>query len=231
MATLIQVSGLRKQYPLAGGGATPVLHGIDMTIETGEFVAIMGPSGSGKSTFMNILSCLDTPSAGDYWLNGQAVARLNPDRLAMLRNRQIGFVFQGFNLLPRISIADNVALPLLYAGVGKAARRQRAVELLQQVGLGTRSDARPNQLSGGQQQRVAIARALANRPPLILADEPTGNLDTHTSDEIMALFDRLNSEQGITLILVTHEPDIARCARRLVRFKDGHIVHDGAVNV
>ena len=133
--------------------------------------------------------------------------------------------------LPRISIADNVALPLLYAGVGKAARRQRAVELLQQVGLGTRSDARPNQLSGGQQQRVAIARALANRPPLILADEPTGNLDTHTSDEIMALFDRLNSEQGITLILVTHEPDIARCARRLVRFKDGHIVHDGAVNV
>ncbi|HQC71534.1 MAG TPA: ABC transporter ATP-binding protein [Candidatus Competibacteraceae bacterium] len=231
MATLIQVSGLRKQYPLAGGGATPVLHGIDMTIETGEFVAIMGPSGSGKSTFMNILGCLDTPSAGDYWLNGQAVARLNPDRLAMLRNRQIGFVFQGFNLLPRISIADNVALPLLYAGVGKAARRQRAVELLQQVGLGTRSDARPNQLSGGQQQRVAIARALANRPPLILADEPTGNLDTHTSDEIMALFDRLNSEQGITLILVTHEPDIARCARRLVRFKDGHIVHDGAVNV
>jgi len=231
MATLIQVSGLRKQYPLAGGGATPALHGIDMTIETGEFVAIMGPSGSGKSTFMNILGCLDTPSAGDYWLNGQAVARLNPDRLAMLRNRQIGFVFQGFNLLPRISIADNVALPLLYAGVGKAARRQRAVELLQQVGLGTRSDARPNQLSGGQQQRVAIARALANRPPLILADEPTGNLDTHTSDEIMALFDRLNSEQGITLILVTHEPDIARCARRLVRFKDGHIVHDGAVNV
>ncbi|HNW77811.1 MAG TPA: ABC transporter ATP-binding protein [Candidatus Competibacteraceae bacterium] len=227
----MQVSGLRKQYPLAGGGATPVLHGIDMTIETGEFVAIMGPSGSGKSTFMNILGCLDTPSAGDYWLNGQAVARLNPDRLAMLRNRQIGFVFQGFNLLPRISIADNVALPLLYAGVGKAARRQRAVELLQQVGLGTRSDARPNQLSGGQQQRVAIARALANRPPLILADEPTGNLDTHTSDEIMALFDRLNSEQGITLILVTHEPDIARCARRLVRFKDGHIVHDGAVNV
>ncbi len=231
MATLIQVSGLRKQYPLAGGGATPVLHGIDLTIETGEFVAIMGPSGSGKSTFMNILGCLDTSSAGDYWLNGQAVARLNPDRLAMLRNRQIGFVFQGFNLLPRISIADNVALPLLYAGVGKAARRQRAVELLHQVGLGTRSDARPNQLSGGQQQRVAIARALANRPPLILADEPTGNLDTHTSDEIMALFGRLNSEQGITLILVTHEPDIARCARRLVRFKDGHIVHDGAVNV
>ena len=231
MAALIQVTGLRKQYPLAGGGATLVLHGIDLTIETGEFVAIMGPSGSGKSTFMNILGCLDTPSAGDYWLNGQAVAQLNPDRLAMLRNRQIGFVFQGFNLLPRISIADNVALPLLYAGLGKAARRQRAVELLQQVGLGTRSDARPNQLSGGQQQRVAIARALANRPPLILADEPTGNLDTHTSDEIMALFGRLNSEQGITLILVTHEPDIARCARRLVRFKDGHIVHDGAVNV
>ena len=226
MATLIQVSGLRKQYPLAGGGATPVLHGIDLTIETGEFVAIMGPSGSGKSTFMNILGCLDTPSAGDYWLNGQAVAQLNPDRLALLRNRQIGFVFQGFNLLPRISIADNVALPLLYAGVGKAARRQRAVELLQQVGLGTRSDARPNQLSGGQQQRVAIARALANRPPLILADEPTGNLDTHTSDEIMALFGRLNSEQGITLILVTHEPDVAACASRQILIRDGRITRD-----
>jgi putative ABC transport system ATP-binding protein len=226
---LIRVAGLRKHYPLAGGGTTPVLHDINLRIEPGEFVAIMGPSGSGKSTFMNILGCLDTPNAGDYQLAGRSVARLDHNDLAELRNRQIGFVFQGFNLLQRSTIEDNVALPLLYAGVGKMERRRRARELLAQVGLGQRADARPNQLSGGQQQRVAIARALANHPPLILADEPTGNLDTQTSAEIMALFGQLNTEQGITLILVTHEPDIARYARRLVRFKDGRIVHDGEV--
>jgi len=230
MEPLIQVASLGKDYPLAGGGSTPVLHDIALSIAPGEFVAIMGPSGSGKSTFMNILGCLDTPSTGDYHLAGYSVARLNPDQLAALRNRQIGFVFQGFNLLQRASIEDNVALPLLYAGIGKAERRRRARELLEQVGLGQRTAARPNQLSGGQQQRVAIARALANQPPLILADEPTGNLDTQTSGEIMALFSRLNTEQGITLILVTHEPDVARYARRLVRFKDGRIVHDGEVN-
>ncbi|MBL8247980.1 MAG: ABC transporter ATP-binding protein, partial [Candidatus Competibacter sp.] len=208
-----------------------VLRDLDLSIAPGEFVAIMGPSGSGKSTFMNILGCLDTPSAGAYHLAGQPVAKLDPDRLAELRNRHIGFVFQGFNLLQRSSILDNVGLPLLYAGIAKAERRRRAQALLEQVGLGHRADARPNQLSGGQQQRVAIARALANQPPLILADEPTGNLDTQTSNEIMALFSRLNAERGITLILVTHEPDIARYARRLVRFKDGHIVHDGEVRL
>ncbi len=228
---LIQVAGLSKHYPLAGGGVTPVLHDIHLTIQSGEFVAIMGPSGSGKSTFMNILGALDIPSTGEYRLAGQPVAQLNPDQLAALRNRRIGFVFQGFNLLPRATLEDNVALPLLYAGVGKIERWQRARELLTQVGLGDRADARPNQLSGGQQQRVAIARALANQPPLILADEPTGNLDTQTSEEIMALFGRLNITQGITLILVTHEPDIARHAHRLVRFKDGCIVHDGEVHL
>ncbi|HRD48775.1 MAG TPA: ABC transporter ATP-binding protein [Candidatus Contendobacter sp.] len=231
MEPLIQVTGLGKDYPLAGGGLTPVLRDLDLSIAPGEFVAIMGPSGSGKSTFMNILGCLDTPSAGAYHLAGQPVAKLDPDRLAELRNRHIGFVFQGFNLLQRSSILDNVGLPLLYAGIAKAERRRRAQALLEQVGLGHRADARPNQLSGGQQQRVAIARALANQPPLILADEPTGNLDTQTSNEIMALFSRLNAERGITLILVTHEPDIARYARRLVRFKDGHIVHDGEVRL
>ncbi|KAB2931867.1 MAG: ABC transporter ATP-binding protein [Candidatus Contendobacter sp.] len=231
MEPLIRVAGLDKHYSLAGGGVTPVLRDINLRIAPGEFVAIMGPSGSGKSTFMNILGGLDTPNAGEYWLAGRAVARLDPDELAALRNRQIGFVFQGFNLLPRASIEDNVALPLLYAGIGKAERRRRARELLEQVGLGPRAAARPNQLSGGQQQRVAIARALANQPPLILADEPTGNLDTHTSEDIMTLFTRLNAERGLTLILVTHEPDIARYARRLVRFKDGRIVHDGEVHV
>lgn len=231
MAPLIEVVGLSKHYPRAGGGATPVLHDIHLTLQSGEFVAIMGPSGSGKSTFMNILGALDVPNAGAYRLAGQPVAQMNPDQLAALRNRQIGFVFQGFNLLPRATLEDNVALPLLYAGVGKVERRQQARKLLAEVGLGDRAAARPNQLSGGQQQRVAIARALANQPPLILADEPTGNLDTQTSEEIMALFSRLNAEQGITLILVTHEADVARYARRLVRFKDGRIIHDGKVQV
>jgi putative ABC transport system ATP-binding protein len=225
---LIQVEHLSKTYA-AGGRQVPVLHGIDLAIEPGEFVAIMGPSGSGKSTFMNLLGCLDVPSGGRYVLDGRDVSALSGDELAVIRNRSIGFVFQGFNLLKRVSAVDNVALPLLYAGVGKAERRQRALELLRATGLEAQAHSLPNQMSGGQQQRVAIARALINRPPLILADEPTGNLDSHTSHEIMDLLTRLNREQGITIVLVTHELDIAHYARRLVRFVDGRIVEDGKV--
>jgi putative ABC transport system ATP-binding protein len=220
---LVRVARLSKHYEVPGGEPVAVLHAVDLTIAAGEFVAIMGPSGSGKSTFMNLLGCLE------YWLQGRSVAGLAPDELAALRNRLIGFVFQGFNLLRRVSALDNVALPLLYAGVDRAERKARAHALLAQVGLGGRADALPNQLSGGQQQRVAIARALACEPALILADEPTGNLDTHTSQEIMALFTRLNAERGITVVLVTHEAEIARYARRLVRFVDGRVVHDGEV--
>ncbi|TCS73085.1 putative ABC transport system ATP-binding protein [Sulfuritortus calidifontis] len=226
MASLIRVEHLSKTY-LTGGREVPVLHGIDLAIEAGEFVAIMGPSGSGKSTFMNILGCLDVPSHGRYLLDGRDVSALSADELATVRNRSIGFVFQGFNLLKRVSALDNVALPLLYAGVGRAERRRRAEELLRSTGLEAHADSLPNQMSGGQQQRVAIARALINRPPLILADEPTGNLDSYTSHEIMDLLARLNREQGITIVLVTHEHDIARYGRRLVRFVDGRIVEDG----
>jgi len=227
---LIRVEKLHKQYEIAGGQAAPVLHGVDLTIAAGEFVAIMGPSGSGKSTFMNILGCLDTPTSGSYFLDGKNVAGLDNDAQAALRNRLIGFVFQGFNLLKRVTALDNVALPLLYAGLSKSARREQAREMLKQTGLENFTLSLPNQLSGGQQQRVAIARALVNLPPLILADEPTGNLDTQTSREIMEIFTRLNREQGITIILVTHEPDIARYAGRLVRFVDGRIAHDGEVH-
>ena len=221
---VIRVAGLAKSYPTAAGDFQ-ALRGVDLEIAAGDYVAIMGPSGSGKSTFMNLLGCLDTPSAGDYFLAGQNVARLDPDALARLRNRTLGFVFQGFNLLPRMSLVDNVALPLVYAGADRDTRRARARELLERVGLGRNADARPNQISGGQQQRVAIARALVNRPRLILADEPTGNLDSHTSEDIMRLFGELNGE-GITIVLVTHEPDIAAHARRQVRFRDGEIVGD-----
>jgi len=226
---LIRVEGLCKQYENPGGQVTPVLFDINLSIDRGEFVAIMGPSGSGKSTFMNILGCLDSPTSGHHFLDGRDVSRLSLNELAWLRNRSIGFVFQGFNLLKRVTALDNVALPLLYAGVGKAERRQRALELLQQTGLEKYARSLPNQMSGGQQQRVAIARALVNNPALILADEPTGNLDTQTSREIMDIFTRLNREQGITVILVTHEADIAHHARRLVRFVDGRVVHDGEV--
>jgi putative ABC transport system ATP-binding protein len=226
---LVRVTRFSKHYEVPGGEPVPVLHAVELTIAAGEFVAIMGPSGSGKSTFMNLLGCLDTPSDGEYWLQGRNVAGLSADELAALRNRLIGFVFQGFNLLRRVSALDNVALPLLYAGVGRAERHARAQALLDQVGLGGRAKALPNQLSGGQQQRVAIARALACEPALILADEPTGNLDTHTSGEIMTLFTRLNAERGITVVVVTHEADIARYARRLVRFVDGRVAHDGEV--
>ncbi|GAO37050.1 macrolide ABC transporter ATP-binding protein [Sulfuricella sp. T08] len=227
---LIRVEGLHKQYEITGGRVAPVLHDVNLSIAPGEFVAIMGPSGSGKSTFMNILGCLDTPTSGHYFLNGRDVAKLNPDELAHLRNSLIGFVFQGFNLLKRVTALDNVALPLLYAGLGQAERRERALEVLRQTGLEKFSLSLPNQLSGGQQQRVAIARALINRPPLILADEPTGNLDTHTSQEIMEIFTRLNREQGMTVILVTHEPDIAHYAHRMVRFVDGRVERDGEVS-
>ncbi len=221
---LIRVAGLYKAYDTPAG-PFPVLKDVDLDIAPGEFVAIMGPSGSGKSTFMNILGCLDKPSSGEYILDGNSVAMLSGDQLANVRNRTIGFVFQGFNLLPRISLEDNVALPLVYSRIEKNERRERARQQLEKVGLGTYARSLPNRISGGQQQRVAIARALVNRPRLILADEPTGNLDSQTSEEIMALFEELNRE-GITIVLVTHEPDIATHAKRLVRFRDGRIVHD-----
>jgi putative ABC transport system ATP-binding protein len=225
---IIRVEGLYKQYETAAG-AVPVLKGITLTVDSGEFVAVTGPSGSGKSTFMNILGCLDKPTQGSYFLDGKEVDTLGPDQLARLRNEAIGFVFQGFNLLPRADLGSNVALPLVYGGVESGERRKRAGEMLMRVGLGAYTKSLPNQISGGQQQRVAIARALVNRPRLILADEPTGNLDTATSREIMTLFTRLNKEDGITIILVTHEADIAAYADRLVRFVDGRIVYDGAV--
>ena len=226
--TLIQVRELAKTY-YTEAGEIPVLHGINMDIQQGEFVAIMGASGSGKSTFMNILGCLDKASSGEYRLAGQVVANLDKDALAKLRNRVIGFVFQGFNLLSRTTLADNVALPLVYAQVGRAERQQRAEKMLEKVGLARFFHHRPNQISGGQQQRVAIARALVNNPTLILADEPTGNLDTKTSAEVMSLFCQLNDE-GITVILVTHEQDIATFAKRLIRFSDGEVVEDIAIS-
>ena len=229
-APLIRIESLYKQYESPGTPPVPVLHDINLSIGEGEFVAIMGPSGSGKSTFMNILGCLDTPTSGAYYLAGRNVAHLDGNELAALRNKQIGFVFQGFNLLKRVAAVDNVALPLMYAGADKPERRARAMEMLRRVGLENLSRSLPNQMSGGQQQRVAIARALANSPHLILADEPTGNLDTQTSKEIMALFTELNQKEKITIILVTHEPDIAGYARRLIRFVDGRVVLDEAVD-
>jgi putative ABC transport system ATP-binding protein len=223
---VIRIAALHKSYQTSAG-EFPVLKNVDLLIEAGEFVAIMGPSGSGKSTFMNILGCLDAPSSGSYVLDGRDVARLSKDETALLRNRTIGFVFQGFNLLPRMSLLENVALPLIYCGVGREERSRRAREMLLKVGLEKYCDSMPNKISGGQQQRVAIARALINQPRLLLADEPTGKLDSHTSEEVMALFESLNQE-GITVVLVTHEPDIAQHAKRQVRFFDGRIVSDHA---
>ena len=226
---LIRVENLGKQYETAAPDTPPALDQVSVNISAGEFVAIMGPSGSGKSTFMNLLGCLDVPTSGAYYLHGRNVAELSVNELADVRNSQLGFVFQGFNLLKRVTALDNVALPLLYAGVGKRKRRERAQELLTQIGLGKYGQSLPNRMSGGQQQRVAIARALANSPKVILADEPTGNLDSETSNEIMGVLSRLNREQGLTIILVTHELDVANFANRLIRFKDGVVVHDGPV--
>ena len=224
---LIQLSDIRKSY-FSADVETPVLHGINVTIYKGEFVAIMGQSGSGKSTLMNILGCLDTPTSGSYMLNGKETAKLNDNELAKVRNETIGFVFQGFNLLKRMPLIDNVSLPLLYAGVPMHEARRRGAEKLAQTGLGAFTKRLPNQISGGQQQRVAISRALVCEPALILADEPTGNLDTTTSSEIMSLFTRLNDE-GMSILIVTHEPDVAKYAKRLVRLKDGLVTYDGAM--
>ncbi len=222
--SVVLVSNLYKDYQTAAGAIT-VLKQVDFSMEAGDFIAIMGPSGSGKSTFMNILGCLDKPTSGHYTLDGHQVATLDSNPLARIRNQTIGFVFQGFNLLSRVSLLDNVALPLVYSGVSKSERQARAKVLLEKVGLGQHINSLPNQISGGQQQRVAIARALVNHPRLILADEPTGNLDSKTSEDIMALFLALNAD-GISIVLVTHESDIAAHASRQVRFLDGRIVQD-----
>lgn len=224
MKSLIEVEGLRKEYVL-GDQTVHALDGVSLSIAAGEFVAVMGPSGSGKSTFMNMIGCLDRPSAGHYWLSGEDVSGLDVDALAGIRNRRIGFVFQQFNLLPRTSALENVELPLIYAGLESTERHERARRRLTQVGLAARMDHQPSQLSGGQQQRVAIARALVNNPALILADEPTGALDSRTSLEIMALMQQLNSE-GMTIVLVTHEHDVAAYARRLITFRDGRVIGD-----
>lgn len=223
---LIHTRDLAKVYRI-GDNIIKALDGVSIDIARGEMTAVMGPSGSGKSTFMNVIGCLDLPSSGEYRLDGRDVAALSRDELAATRNRSIGFVFQNFNLLARTAAVENVELPLVYAGVPARERRARALEMLAKVGLGDRSDHHPAQLSGGQQQRVAIARALVTQPLLILADEPTGALDSRTSLEIMALLQELN-RGGMTVVLVTHEPDVARFAGRILRFKDGHVVQDEA---
>ena len=223
---IIVTRNLKREYVM-GTEVVRALQGVDMTIRKNEFVAIMGPSGSGKSTMMNMIGCLDTPSEGEYWLNGYRVSELDDDALARIRNKEIGFVFQTFNLLPRASALANVELPMVYAGASSKERRTRAEEALRQVGLQDRMHHRPNELSGGQRQRVAIARALVNRPSIILADEPTGNLDSATSVEIMALFESLH-KQGQTIILVTHEPDIAAHAKRQIVLRDGKVASDAS---
>ncbi len=222
--SLIQISDIKRNFIL-GNETVYVLKGIDLHINKGEYVALMGPSGSGKSTLMNLLGCLDTPTSGQYILNGKDVSQMSDDELAEIRNKEIGFVFQTFNLLPRTTALDNVALPMVYAGFSKSERKERATEVLTQVNLSDRMDHQPNQLSGGQRQRVAIARALVNKPSIILADEPTGNLDSKTSVEIMALFGEIH-KNGNTVILVTHEEDIAAYAHRVIRLRDGIIESD-----
>ena len=229
MPPLLQLIDITKQYEPAGAPVVPVLHGVSLSIESGEFVCLMGQSGSGKSTLMNLIGCLDMPTSGQYLLAGVPVSEMDADALATLRNQKLGFVFQGFNLLKRMSTIDTVALPLLYAGVPRDQARARASAKLALTGLAGFEQRLPNQLSGGQQQRVAIARALVMDPPVLLADEPTGNLDTATSNDIMRLIQSLNKEQGITVVLVTHEPDIAQFGKRLVRLKDGRVVFDGPV--
>lgn len=225
MSEIIRTEGIKKHYHL-GSETVKAVRGIDLLIEQTEFVAIMGPSGSGKSTFMNVLGCLDTPTDGKYWLNGQLVSELTDDDLARVRNREIGFVFQTFNLLPRATCLHNVELPLVYAGVPAKERRRRAAEKLELVGLADRMDHKPPEISGGQRQRVAVARALVNEPALLLADEPTGNLDSVTSTEIMQVLTTLNAEGGQTIVLVTHEHDIAEYAKRQVHLRDGVIEKD-----
>jgi putative ABC transport system ATP-binding protein len=230
MSTVIAVRNLVKTY-VVGEVEVKALRGINLDVARGEFLAVSGTSGSGKSTFMHIIGCLDKPTSGQYLLDGEDVSRMSKDALAAVRNKKIGFVFQGFNLLSRTSALDNVELPLLYgnAGMKTAERHKRAIEMLELVGLGNRTDHHPNQLSGGQQQRVAIARALINNPSILLADEPTGNLDTRTSIEVMGIFQRLNQERGITVVLITHELDIAEYGTRTVTFRDGQVVADKAV--
>ena len=222
--TVIRVTGLQRSYVM-GAETVHALRGVDVEIRRNEYVAIMGPSGSGKSTLMNLIGCLDTPTGGEYWLNGQEVSRMSDDALARVRNKEIGFVFQTFNLLPRATALQNVELPLVYAGVPAAERRRKAAAALERVGLGTRMDHRPNELSGGQRQRVAIARGLVNDPALLLADEPTGNLDSTTTEEILEVFGKLH-DQGQTIIIVTHEPDVAKHAARTVVIRDGRIASD-----
>jgi putative ABC transport system ATP-binding protein len=221
---VISIKNLNKSYKM-GSYVLPVLKNLNFNVEKGEFVALMGPSGSGKSTLMNIIGCLDSFDSGDYFINGHNVANLSDNELAGIRNKEIGFVFQTFNLLPRYTALDNVALPLIYAGIGKKERTERAKEVLIQVGLEDRMHHKPNELSGGQRQRVAVARALANNPSILLADEPTGNLDSKTSDEIMELFSIIY-KNGNTIILVTHEEDIAKHAKRIVRLRDGMVESD-----
>lgn len=224
MSSVIKIRNIKRDFPL-GLEVVKVLKGIDLDIEKGEYVALMGPSGSGKSTLMNLLGCLDTPTSGTYELNGVDVSSMSDDELAEIRNKEIGFVFQTFNLLPRTTALDNVALPMVYAGASKSERHQRAKEVLKDVGLSDRMDHKPSQLSGGQRQRVAVGRALVNKPSIILADEPTGNLDSVTSLEIMQLFDAIH-EAGNTVIVVTHEEDIAKHTHRIIRMKDGRIESD-----
>jgi putative ABC transport system ATP-binding protein len=221
---VIQMRDLARSYVM-GAETVNALRGVTLEIRRNEYVAIMGPSGSGKSTMMNLIGCLDTPSGGEYWLNGQEVSRMPDDALARVRNREIGFVFQTFNLLPRASALQNVELPLVYGGVPARLRRERAKAALSRVGLGDRMGHRPNELSGGQRQRVAIARALVNEPAILLADEPTGNLDSTTSEEIMRVFEGLHT-QGQTIIMVTHEPDIAAHAARIILLRDGRVASD-----
>jgi putative ABC transport system ATP-binding protein len=225
VAAVVEVAGLRKEYVM-GNDRVYALRGVDLTVEPGEFVAVMGPSGSGKSTFMHLIGLLDTPTEGTYRLEGQEVSHLSSDARADIRGRRLGFVFQSYNLLPRTRAVENVELPMVYAGINEAARRKVALEKLQLVGVPQLAAHHPNQMSGGQQQRVAIARALVNDPGLILADEPTGALDSKSSQDIMRLFARLSDERGMTIMLVTHEPDVAAYARRIVTFRDGLITGD-----